>query len=90
MVCTCVKVTEDEIVRVIRGGARTLAEVGKACEAGTGCTTCHVTILALLEDEVHRKLARDEAPEQLQQLGLFGEGKRPPASPGGAARKPKK
>lgn len=88
LVCTCLTVRESEIVEAIRGGARTIAEVGDRCEAGTGCHSCHPTIMLLLEDEVHRKLARDEAPEQLQQLGLFEAGTAKPKGPGGAARKP--
>jgi bacterioferritin-associated ferredoxin len=87
LVCTCLTVRESEIVSAIRGGARTLAQVGERCEAGTGCHTCHPTILLLLEQEVHRALAEGRAPEPLQQLSLF-EGRRPPAGPGGAARKP--
>ncbi|WP_232664438.1 (2Fe-2S)-binding protein [Pseudonocardia sp. TRM90224] len=40
-VCICAAVTDTEIRSCIARGARTVEEVGDACEAGTGCGSCH-------------------------------------------------
>jgi bacterioferritin-associated ferredoxin len=49
-VCMCRAVTESEIRDCIRGGARTVEEVGKLSEAGTGCGGCQDSIEMILED----------------------------------------
>jgi bacterioferritin-associated ferredoxin len=49
MVCLCEGVSERRVQAAIRGGARTVAEVGERCRAGTCCQGCHPTIEALLE-----------------------------------------
>lgn len=41
VVCRCLKVTEAVIVEAIAGGVRTLQELRRATEAGTGCNCCH-------------------------------------------------
>ena len=38
--CICHAVTEAELEYVITAGAKTPAEVGRACNAGTGCGSC--------------------------------------------------
>ena len=40
-VCICEGVTEDQVRTAVRGGARTIEDVGDACGAGTGCGSCH-------------------------------------------------
>jgi NAD(P)H-nitrite reductase large subunit len=49
IVCRCLKVTEHEVITAIQTlGLRTVKEVGRATEAGTGCTCCHKEIAAYL------------------------------------------
>jgi NAD(P)H-nitrite reductase large subunit len=49
VVCRCLRVTEDEIITAIQTlGLRTVKEVSRATEAGTGCTCCHKEIAAYL------------------------------------------
>ena len=40
-VCICAAVTDTQVRSCIARGARTVEEVGEACEAGTGCGSCH-------------------------------------------------
>ena len=40
-VCICAAVTDTEVRSCIARGARTVEDVGEACEAGTGCGSCH-------------------------------------------------
>jgi bacterioferritin-associated ferredoxin len=47
-VCICRAVTEAAVRGCIADGARTVKDVVKRCEAGTGCGTCLGKILALL------------------------------------------
>jgi len=71
LVCHCLTVAESEILVAIRGGADSVEAVGRHCEAGTGCQSCHEPIRALLQQEACRELARDRAPKSLRQLSLF-------------------
>jgi NAD(P)H-nitrite reductase large subunit len=49
IVCRCLRVTEHEVITAIQTlGLRTVKEVGRATEAGTGCTCCHKEIAAYL------------------------------------------
>lgn len=66
LVCKCLVVGERQILKTIAAGARTVEQIGARCEAGTGCTSCHGALQALL-DEVAA------AGEPDPQLGLFGE-----------------
>lgn len=59
-VCICAAVTDDRIRSCIAQGARTVEEVGEACEAGTGCGSCH--------DQIDVFLAAAYAPSELEQL----------------------
>ena len=71
IVCNCMRVDEGEILDAIRAGARSIEAVGEACEAGTGCQTCHEAItLMLREAEAERRRAAPN--ELLTQLSLFG------------------
>jgi bacterioferritin-associated ferredoxin len=47
-VCICRAVTETVVQGCIADGARTVKDVVKRCEAGSGCGTCVGKILALL------------------------------------------
>ncbi len=74
VLCQCLNVTEAEIKRAIRDGARTVQDVGERCEAGTGCGSCRGGIGVLLE-ETQRARARKSLPAALlEQLRLFGRG----------------
>ncbi len=71
-VCTCLLVGRHEVLATIRAGARTLAEVGEGCEAGTGCTSCHAALEAILADErTRRERIRARKAGERPQLGLF-------------------
>jgi bacterioferritin-associated ferredoxin len=48
LVCHCHRICDRTIETSIRQGARTVAEVGDACRAGTGCGGCQETIAGLL------------------------------------------
>jgi len=50
-VCICTAVTDSEIRSCIAAGARTVEEVGDACEAGTGCGSCLERICELIDEE---------------------------------------
>jgi NAD(P)H-nitrite reductase large subunit len=71
LVCHCLTVAESEILVAIRSGADSVEAVGRCCEAGTGCQSCHAPIRALLQQEAQRELARSRAPRSLRQLSLF-------------------
>ncbi len=59
-VCICHAVTDTVIRSCIRAGASTVEEVGDACEAGTGCGSCH--------DHIDVFLAAEYAPSALAEL----------------------
>jgi bacterioferritin-associated ferredoxin len=40
-VCICHAVPDSVVRSCIARGARTVEEVGDACDAGTGCGSCH-------------------------------------------------
>ncbi|MCH9684452.1 MAG: (2Fe-2S)-binding protein [Deltaproteobacteria bacterium] len=69
--CQCLLVPEADVVAAIRAGARTVDEVGKRCEAGTGCGSCRAGIELLIGEQARRR-ARGAVPAAvLAQLGLF-------------------
>lgn len=92
LVCVCNTVLESQIVACARKGARTLAEVAIACDAGTGCGSCRGAITTILEEEEARRRRGESIPEAILQLPLFaGVDPRGSAGPiGGAGRPPKK
>jgi bacterioferritin-associated ferredoxin len=57
LVCHCHRICDRTIRESIREGARSIAEVGDACRAGTGCGGCRPAIAGLLraEDEPVRR-----------------------------------
>jgi bacterioferritin-associated ferredoxin len=67
-------VDEREIVAAIRRGARSVEEVGAACEAGTGCGSCRGAIESSLHEEELRRARKGTPDDVLAQLGLFGSG----------------
>ncbi len=93
LVCTCLYVSEREVVEAIRDGADSVEAVGHACEAGTCCQSCQPTIKMLLEEETRRQLKRSAGKGALHQLSLFPgvAGSTKATAPMGAhARGPKK
>ena len=79
-------VAEADIRAAISEGATSIQAVGEACEAGTGCQTCHEAIAYMLEEHSRRELRSGRGPGALTQLSLFGGGS---AIPRGAGRPPK-
>lgn len=55
IVCHCFGVSDREIRRCARDGARSLNEVGRACAAGTGCGGCRPEIAGILDSERARE-----------------------------------
>jgi bacterioferritin-associated ferredoxin len=51
IVCICRRVTDNTVRACIADGAETIAEVGRACRAGTGCGACHETIEELIAEQ---------------------------------------
>jgi bacterioferritin-associated ferredoxin len=50
IVCLCRGVSERHIEATIAAGARTVAEVSRACGAGTDCGACSHLVAALVEE----------------------------------------
>jgi bacterioferritin-associated ferredoxin len=59
-VCICYAVPDSAIRACIARGARTVEEVGDACDAGTGCGSCH--------DHIDVFLAAAHAPSEIAGL----------------------
>ena len=59
-VCICYAVPDTVIRSCIAGGARSVEEVGAACDAGTGCGSCH--------EHIDVFLAAAHAPSELAGL----------------------
>ena len=92
LVCHCLAVAESEVRAAIRAGADSVQSVGRYCEAGTGCQSCHAPIRMLLREQAQESLARGRAPKSLRQLSLFEElvddrGRRPASAPMGGHRR---
>jgi bacterioferritin-associated ferredoxin len=49
-VCVCNAVTDKEVAQAIEGGAKTRAEVTRACGAGGDCGSCHGMIDEMLTE----------------------------------------
>jgi bacterioferritin-associated ferredoxin len=50
IVCHCQAVSHRRVLEVVRDGARTAAEVGRACGAGTRCGGCVETVCELIAE----------------------------------------
>lgn len=55
LICHCHQVTDRTILRCAAEGARTVAQVGRLCGAGTGCGGCVSAVRDVLES-AHRVL----------------------------------
>ena len=55
LVCHCNGVSDRSVRRVVREGALTVAEVARACGAGTCCQGCSPTINRIIRIESHRQ-----------------------------------
>ena len=53
LICHCNGVSDRTVRRVVREGALTVAEVGRACGAGTCCRGCTSTIKRIIHAECH-------------------------------------
>jgi bacterioferritin-associated ferredoxin len=51
LICHCKRVCDRIIRETVRGGAESVAEVGRMCGAGTGCGGCQPAIDAVIEQE---------------------------------------
>ena len=51
IVCHCFCVSDREIRSCAREGASDLADIGRACGAGTGCGGCRPEIANIVDDE---------------------------------------
>jgi len=51
IVCHCYCVSDREIRSCAREGANSVGEVGRRCDAGTGCGGCRPEIASILERE---------------------------------------
>jgi bacterioferritin-associated ferredoxin len=50
LVCLCNLVTKNEIISVLRKGARSTSDIQKITRAGTSCGRCLVEIDAVVEE----------------------------------------
>lgn len=50
IICTCLNVSKEDIIKAIKDGADTLEKVQEATQAGTICGGCIPKIEQLLED----------------------------------------
>ena len=50
----------QDVLACIRAGASTVDEVGRRCEAGTGCGSCRGGIEAIIDRERRRRVLRGE------------------------------
>jgi len=57
IVCHCNQVSDRDIRRVIREGARTTREIAQACQASTGCGACRPAVAEILASETERLAA---------------------------------
>lgn len=64
LVCHCNGVSDRTVRRVVREGALTVSEVGRACGAGTCCQGCSSTISRIIQVESHREAQAEPASPQ--------------------------
>ncbi len=55
IVCLCKGVTDRTIRTLVREGACSIRDVGRACDAGRTCGGCRPTIDQLVETETRRR-----------------------------------
>ena len=62
IICHCLGVAESEIRGASDfGGCQTVSDVKETTEAGSGCTSCHRRILALLQESQQAQVAAPQA-----------------------------
>jgi bacterioferritin-associated ferredoxin len=49
LICHCESVNDRRIREAVQGGARTVAQVGRSCGAGTCCGGCVRAVVEILE-----------------------------------------
>lgn len=59
LVCHCYAVYSREIDEAISGGARTIAEISEATDAGSGCGGCHPALCRRLGGHAPRACGGD-------------------------------
>lgn len=62
IICHCRGVSDRDIRRAVRKGARTPDEVARVCQAGTGCGGCTPVIDSILSIEAHGPVAPAAEP----------------------------
>lgn len=50
IVCACFEIGRNQILDAVRGGCRTVSDVGAVAKAGTNCGSCRAEISRLIED----------------------------------------
>jgi len=71
IVCHCFCVSDREIRQCARAGSHSVSEVGRACEAGTGCGGCRPEIASILEAEHALRAAPTPAPARVTLLPVL-------------------
>jgi len=66
LVCVCNLVTENEILQVLKKGARSTADIQRITRAGTSCGRCLMEIDGIVEEFMQQK------PDDAQQRIDFG------------------
>lgn len=67
LVCVCNMITESEILRALKMGAITTADIQRATKAGTSCGRCLTTIDVIVEEFWKQQ------PDDLQLRIKFGD-----------------
>jgi bacterioferritin-associated ferredoxin len=62
IVCHCRAVTDRDIRKAVRSGARTRNQVVEVCAANMDCGGCAPVIDAIIEAEIERDAARSFTP----------------------------
>jgi bacterioferritin-associated ferredoxin len=75
IVCHCHGVTDREIRACVKDGARTCADVGAHCGAGTGCGGCSSLVAEVVQGERRRlaMLKHDNGASPLACLAALAE-----------------
>lgn len=62
LICHCNGISDRKIRVAIRNGARTPADVGRACGAGSGCGGCLDAVRELIHTEATHRVEANETP----------------------------
>lgn len=69
LICHCQVVRDRTIVRAVRHGAQSVAEVGVACGAGTMCGGCHTAIEEIITEHGDSRSRDGRRPAALRPEG---------------------